>query len=322
MTDFNAADRDVSRAIRSWLHEDRHEDVSRVAGAVLDQVDTIPQRRATWWPARRTPVMNKIVTIGLGAAAVVVALLVGTQLLGSPSGGVGSEPSPTATLEPTATPEPTAEPTPESDPEGVLAPGTYVARLLPAPNDSLTVTFTVPAGWSTSGGDSSSLGALIPAGDPDVGPPGGIMIQFDDVTTLNGDPCDWSGTADDVSVGPAVDDLVNALLAQTAYEVSDPMDVTIGGYSGKRVDIVHPTEPFAGESADAPDCDDGNYRIWSTRVHGPHPIYGQGPANRWQTNVLDVDGTRLVIVAADFPGTSPADHAEMDAIIDSFVIEP
>ena len=53
MTDFNASDRDVTRAIRSWLHEDRHEDVSRVAGAVLDQVETTRQRRATWWPARR-----------------------------------------------------------------------------------------------------------------------------------------------------------------------------------------------------------------------------------------------------------------------------
>ena len=75
MTDFKTSDRDVNRAIRSWLHEDRHEDVSRVAGAVLDQVDTIPQRRATWWPARRTPTMNKFLAIGLGAAAVVVAAL-------------------------------------------------------------------------------------------------------------------------------------------------------------------------------------------------------------------------------------------------------
>jgi hypothetical protein len=74
MTDFKTSDRDVNRAIRSWLREDRHEDVSRIAGMVLDQVDTIPQRRATWWPARRTPIMNRIVTIGLGAAAVVVAL--------------------------------------------------------------------------------------------------------------------------------------------------------------------------------------------------------------------------------------------------------
>ena len=40
MTDFNSSDRDVSRAIRSWLHEDRHEDASRLAGAVLDEVDS------------------------------------------------------------------------------------------------------------------------------------------------------------------------------------------------------------------------------------------------------------------------------------------
>ena len=94
MTDFKTSDRDVNRAIRSWLHEDRHEDVSRVAGAVLDQVDTIPQRRATWWPARRTPTMNKIVAIGLGAAAVVVVALIGAQLLGPPgTGGAGAGPT-------------------------------------------------------------------------------------------------------------------------------------------------------------------------------------------------------------------------------------
>jgi hypothetical protein len=52
MTDFNASDRDVTRAIRSWLREDRHEDASRIAGAVLDQVATTRQRRARWWPAR------------------------------------------------------------------------------------------------------------------------------------------------------------------------------------------------------------------------------------------------------------------------------
>ena len=54
MTDFNTSDRDVNRAIRSWLHEDRHEDVSRIAGAVLDRVEATPQRRTTWWPAWRS----------------------------------------------------------------------------------------------------------------------------------------------------------------------------------------------------------------------------------------------------------------------------
>src|SRR6266511_5348941 len=101
MNDIRTTDRDVNRAIRSWLHEDRHEDVSRVAGAVLDHVETIPQRRAAWL-AWRTPTMNKFVTIGLGAAAVVVlSIFIGSQVLGSPVGigGPGDEPTPTPSIE-------------------------------------------------------------------------------------------------------------------------------------------------------------------------------------------------------------------------------
>ncbi len=101
MNDIRTTDRDVNRAIRSWLHEDRHEDVSRVAGAVLDHVETIPQRRAAWL-AWRTPTMNKFVTIGLGAAAVVVlSIFIGSQVLGSPGGigGPGDEPTPTPSIE-------------------------------------------------------------------------------------------------------------------------------------------------------------------------------------------------------------------------------
>ena len=311
MTDIQTSDRNVNRAIRSWLHEDRHEDASRLAGAVLDQVEATPQRRATWWPARRTPIVNKIVGFGLGAAAVVVVLIVGAQLFGSAPGGIGvgsgSTPNPSV-----------AEPTesPRAAPDGVLQPGTYAFHPLPAPNDSLTVTFTVAEGWQTFGT------VLMPSGEPDVGPPGGMAILFPgDVTTLN-DPCNWRGTADDLRVGPAVDDLVEALLAQTAYEVSDPVDVTIGGYTGRRVDILVPTEPFAGQDSPAPECDQEVFQLWNTAAWGEDGIYAQGPADRWHTNILDVDGTRLVIVTRDFEGTSPADRAEMDAIIDSLVIQP
>jgi RNA polymerase sigma-70 factor (ECF subfamily) len=38
-------DGDVTRAIRSWLHEDRREDASRIAAAVLDRVEATPRRR-------------------------------------------------------------------------------------------------------------------------------------------------------------------------------------------------------------------------------------------------------------------------------------
>jgi hypothetical protein len=257
--------------------------------------------------------MNRMIFALGGAAAVVVAL--GALGLSANQPGVGAPPS----VEPTAPPTPSPAPAQE----GSTTAGRYAAHPLPGPNDTLTVAFTVPEGWTLFVGEAGTGGLdLVPTGRPDMGPPGGMFIQFIDITTINGDPCDWSGTDDDVSVGPAVGDLVDALRAQTAYVVSDPVDVTIGGYSGKRVDIVHPTEPFAGPASLAPACDDGHFRLWSTSAHGPHPLYAQGPENRWQTNILDVDGTRLVIVTADFPGTEAADRAEMDAIIGSVAIEP
>ena len=83
MTEFKTSDRDVNRAIRSWLREDRHEDVSRIAGAVLDQVDTTPQRRATWWPARRIPTMNKMLPSASAPLPWSSLLVVGVQLFGS-----------------------------------------------------------------------------------------------------------------------------------------------------------------------------------------------------------------------------------------------
>ena len=76
MSEPRTSDPNVDRVIRSWLHTDRHEDVSRVAGSVLDLLDTTPQRRSPWWPARRLPIMNKFVSLGLGVAAVVVALVI------------------------------------------------------------------------------------------------------------------------------------------------------------------------------------------------------------------------------------------------------
>ncbi|MGH2488998.1 MAG: hypothetical protein ACRDFR_05220, partial [Candidatus Limnocylindria bacterium] len=68
-----STDRDVTRIVRSWLSEDRHEDADRVLNTVLDQLDTTPQRR-TSWSAWRELFMNKFVAIGLGAAAVVAVL--------------------------------------------------------------------------------------------------------------------------------------------------------------------------------------------------------------------------------------------------------
>ena len=247
----------------------------------------------------------------LAALLVSLAVIAGCSTGPNTESPAAASPS-AATLAPTATlvAETTAAPIPA---DGIMQPGAYVTHPLPAPDDGLSLTFTVPAGWSGFGDLT-----IIPTDEPGTNGPGGMAFQFIGVTSLNSDLCHWDGPEGEVDVGTTVDDLVAALVAQTAYEVTDPADVSIAGYSGKRVDVIYPAELFKDEtSGEAPGCDEG-----VTRLFGDGGIYGQGPANRWQTNILDVDGTRFVIVVQDYPGTSAADRAELDAIVDSMVIEP
>src|SRR6188508_3089454 len=103
------ASRDPDRLIHQFLlegEEQLHDQVYDVVRAEIEQ-----KRQRVMFGPWRLPTMNKFVTIGLGAAAVVVLVFVGAQLFGSPSGGTGAlggEPTPTA--EPTATPAPSPSP--------------------------------------------------------------------------------------------------------------------------------------------------------------------------------------------------------------------
>ena len=84
--------------------------------------------------------MNKLLPIGLGAAAVVLALVAGTRLLGPPaSGGLGGAPSPTPTAEPSvATPSASAASRPTPPPLS----GTFTSTL-----HGISTSF--PEGWTT-----------------------------------------------------------------------------------------------------------------------------------------------------------------------------
>ncbi|HEX2160248.1 MAG TPA: hypothetical protein VHF88_00310 [Thermoleophilaceae bacterium] len=84
---------------------------------MLTQVEATPQHRSTWWPARRTPTVNKIVGFGLAAVVAVVVLVIGAQLFSSPS-NVGSGAESTPTIQPTrdssATPSTSPRPSPSA----------------------------------------------------------------------------------------------------------------------------------------------------------------------------------------------------------------
>jgi hypothetical protein len=103
------AHNDLDRQLDDFLRDGPEELPYQSFDAVRDRTERTSQRAVIGpW---RLPEMNKILTIGLGAVAVVVVLLVGAPLLGAPSGPrVGQGGDPTDTAEPTATPEPTTPP--------------------------------------------------------------------------------------------------------------------------------------------------------------------------------------------------------------------
>jgi hypothetical protein len=132
--------------------------------------------------------------------------------------------------------------------------------------------------------------------------------------------CHWRGTERIPTVGPTVDDLATALQALAGPGASPPTAVTVGGYSGKKVELSIP------EDLDVTTCDsDGDYPIFGRFVTDAG--YGAGPYThgKGQHNtifIVDVDGTRQVIDAMYLPGTSAADRAEQDQIVASIRFEP
>ena len=98
-----SANRDVTGIVRSWLREDGPEDADRVLDLVLDQLDTTPQRRATWWPARRPLTMSISFRYGIAAVALAVAALLGFTYIRNQVGTTDPTPTPTSVKAPHAT---------------------------------------------------------------------------------------------------------------------------------------------------------------------------------------------------------------------------
>jgi len=304
MTDFHASDRDVNRVIQAWLDEDRHEDASRLAGAVLDQVEALPQRRATWWRVRRTPTMNRFLSVGAAAAVIVLVLLAGSRLFGSPAniGGPGVEP--TATQEATQTPEPSAA-EPSVDPEGLLPEGPHLLT-----DGRLPITVTIPApDWYGEPG-----GAILAKNDS-AGTGSAAMIVFFSDLYVYGDPCQWSTTRPDTPA-TTVDEVMTALSAQASRDASEPVDVTLDGYAGKAITLHVP------DDADFSACDRATFGSWGLPGADQTPFrYHQDPGQIDEVWVLDVDGELAIIDWAYYEGTPQAVVDELREIVESITFE-
>ncbi len=290
-----STDRDVTRIVRSWLEDGSTALPDRVLDAVLDQLPATPQRRA-WWPARRYRAMNSFAKLGIAAAAVVVVAIVGFSLFPR-AGGVGG-PGPSATPTPTLSPAPSASPV--ALPEGDLTPGTYAFVPCTAPpclvtDESIRLLIDVPSGWSGVVPDAVWI--------DENAAPGGAALGIGGGGNVPRNPCT---TVDLIDTGSTVDGLANAIANHPVLDASDPVDVSLDGYSGKYIDLRLP--------ADLSTCRE--FRPWEPG------IYAQGPNHQWHLWILDVAGTRVVIQSMDYPGTSAQRRAELQAMVESIQIEP
>jgi hypothetical protein len=310
--------RDPDRLIRAFLTEGDETLQDRVYDAVRAHIEDTPQRAGSG--AWRMPIMNRIVGFGLAAAAVVAAVIIGAQLLGSPGGGFGGpgdEPSPTpqaSVADPS--PEPTAAWT--GIPEGPAVITNSDAGPL-----QVTVDITTP-GWSTLTGfdgmtkDDDGLDAPETVGAALLAwtwPAGTEFLVY-------GDPCQWSSSAPETPL-TTPDEIATAFAAQAQTEAADPVDVTVGGYAGKSVTLQ---VPLTYEQADATReeefaaCDNSEFVYYGT---GDEVVArnAQGPGEFDELWILDVDGSIVILNAVYSPETPSELVDELRALAESATFE-
>ena len=138
------------------------------------------------------------------------------------------------------------------------------------------------------------------------------VVNLWDIGNVYADGCQW--TLLDPPLGESVDELASVWATLPGFTATTPIDVTIDGFSGKRVDYTLP-------DYDLDDCN-GEFALWTedTGSQSSPSFWAQVPEQQNRQWILDVDGTRLVINEWSDPGTTPEQLAGMDDFLASMQI--
>jgi hypothetical protein len=233
--------------------------------------------------------------VALTAAAAVAAAAWGVDLPGS------DDATPVA-----PDPTPAEEVTDLVGLAGRLDPGTYsLAAWGEQRGDPLPrAILEVPEGYFSNGG------YVIDAGHDALAPGEFGTVQVWRVDQVLTDPCRRNTATD---VGPGVADLARALVRQTGTSTR-PRPVELDGHRGLTMTVTVPTP------TDLTECPDGYYPLWLARPD--EYLSHSDPGVVHHLWILDVEGTRLVVIASTYPDQGDAQHQELLALAESIHFEP
>jgi hypothetical protein len=327
------SERDLDRLLDQWMNLGPTTAPERVAAAAsLEARSTRQSSRLGAWLSERSGMNSKSVRYGIAAVAVVALAVIGWRFLPGSSTGGGPNETPTPTQTPIVTPTPI--PTGPmalvdlADQTGTAPAGDYYLDL---PAYPARIDFTLPEGWfywtPTSAASADTHVVVVNSEDTGAanGSSWGLAFMLVDRVRVN--PCSTSFGYMDASATQSSEAIAAAMATWTDFPTT-VTDVTIGGFSGKRVEV---------RVADTVSC---RSVLFSTPTGYGFEI-GPGRSepfdNPVQFTFLDVGDSLLAIWTTDYPGTnaievdggaSPdpaahvADQVALHEILDSIVITP
>jgi hypothetical protein len=234
-----------------------------------------------------------------------VALLIGG--CGLEAGDASPRATPTSSVttdEPSVSLAPGVRPlrNPDIDPgvPEILDPGTYVLDRFPV-DLAFDIPDGDPPGWH-AGKAAPDVAVLLWYTPPEI-TYGFALWTADNVYA---DPCDPAAGELEPPIGPSVDDLVAALANLPAFEVSPPVDVTVGAFTGQEIELT-----AVGPEGDCPEA---------VPWRGGEDTIGLAPGETVRVQILDVDGVRIVMRTVEPDQRDAAIEAELDQILDSLRI--
>jgi hypothetical protein len=305
------ANNDLDRQLNAFLTDGPTRMPDASFDAVRDRTEQTRQRvvLGPW----RVPTVSKLVPIGLGAAAVIAVLFLGSRFIGSPSSNVGGPASqPPASAAPSEAAA-SAAPSPSQPADGSLPEGPFVYE---PGGDLPSITVDIPAsGWSFDPG----FEVLGKGDDVENLPEAALLLWSWPAGTafdVYGDPCHWDSTRP-ATPATTVDEIAAALAAQPSRDASEPVDVTVGGYTGKKL-TLHVPNDFDETSND---CDQDNFASYGVAGDPSPARHHQGGGQIDELWILDVGGGFTILDATYRPDTTTELLEEMRGIAESATFE-